>query len=110
MQDSKPPASTNSLLSIIVGSRCLRAMSATILGRLATSGSPGAISAPARCLTAAAKTSSKSAYGDEFGRERGQPVVAVLGEAVFDDDVLAFDVTVLAQGLLKRRPRGGAEG
>ena len=76
-------------------------MSATILGRLATSGSPGAINAPARCLTAAAKAPSKSAYGDEFGRERGQPVVAVLGEAVLDDDVLAFDVTVLTQTLTK---------
>ena len=38
---------------------------------------------------------------DQFGRERGQPIVAVLREAVLDDDVLALDVAVLAQSLEK---------
>src|SRR5207245_11130642 len=59
--DSRPPASANCLLSIIDGSRYLSARSATILGRLATRGSPGAISAPACCLVAALKAPSKSA-------------------------------------------------
>jgi hypothetical protein len=47
-------------------------------------------------------------HGDELGRERGQPVVAVLREAVLDDEVLALDVAALAQTLAKPFDHEGA--